>query len=75
MQWLAPYETGLPTIFEDYLKQVRLLPIGSERLGWNRKALEEKDVAIEAANQKFRNETFDSCWDLVARFAGPDGKT
>jgi len=75
LQWLAPYETGLSTIFEDYLKQVRLLSIRSERLGWNRKALEEKDVAIEAANQNFRNEIFDSCWDLIARFAGPDGKT
>ena len=26
--WLAPYETGLPTVFEDYLIEVRLLADG-----------------------------------------------
>ncbi len=67
--WLAPYETGLPTVFGDYLKEVRLLPIGSERLIWNRKILQEKDVALEAANQRFRNQIFDSCWTLIERFA------
>ena len=62
--WLAPYETGLPTVFEAYLKEIRLLPTGSERLMWNRKILQEKDVALEAANQRFRNQIFDSCWAL-----------
>ena len=51
LERLAPYETGLPTLFEDYLKEVRLLPIGSERLSWNRWILREKDIALEAANQ------------------------
>src|SRR5215469_13898044 len=69
--WLAPYETALPTVFEDYLKEVRLLPTGSERLSWNRKILEEKDISLEAANQRFRNRIFDSCWTLIKRFAEP----
>jgi hypothetical protein len=69
--WLAPYETGLPPVFEDYLKEVRVLPIGSERLTWNRKILQEKDIALEAANQRFRNQIFDSCWTLIERFAEP----
>jgi len=68
---LAPYETGLPTVFEGYLKEVRLLPTGSERLMWNRKVLQEKDIALEAANQRFRNQVFDSCWALIERFAEP----
>jgi hypothetical protein len=68
LRWLAPYEKSLPTVFEDYLKEVRLLPIGSERLTWNRKALKEKDIALEAANQQFRNQIFDSCWTLIDRF-------
>jgi hypothetical protein len=67
--WLAPYETGLPTVFEDYLKEVRLLPTGSERLSWNRKILQERDIALETANQRFRNQIFDSCWTLIERFA------
>ena len=72
LHWLAPYETGLPTVFEDYLKEVRLLPIGSERLHWNRKVLKEKDIALEAANQKFRNRVFDACWTLIERFGEVD---
>ena len=71
LRWLAPYETGLPPVFEDYLKEVRLLPIGSERLIWNRKVLQEKDIVLEAANQRFRNQIFDSCWTLIERFAEP----
>ena len=55
--WLAAYETGLPT--------------GSERLIWNPQNLQEKDVALEAASQRFRNQIFDSCWALIERFAEP----
>jgi hypothetical protein len=69
LRWLAPYETGLPTVFEDYLKEVQSLPIGSERLTWDRKILREKDIALEAANKNFRNQIFDSCWTLIDRFA------
>ncbi len=68
LQRLVPYETGLPTVFEDYLKEVQLLPIGFERLNWNRKVLQEKDIALEAANQRFRNRIFDACWTLIERF-------
>jgi hypothetical protein len=67
--WLAPYETGLPTAFEDYLKEVRGLPIGSERLLWNREVLREKDVALEATNQRFRDRIFETCWTMIDRFA------
>ena len=71
LAWLAPYEDALPTVFEDYLKEVRDLPIGSERLVWNRKVLQEKDIALEATNQRFRNQIFDSCWAIIDRFAEP----
>ena len=67
--WLAPYETGLPTIFDEYLREVRDLPITSERLLWDRKVVREKDVWLEAANQRFRDRVFDECWALVDRFA------
>jgi hypothetical protein len=69
--WLAPYEKALPTIFEEYLKQVTGLPLGSERLLWDREVLHEKDVTLEATNQRFRNQIFDTCWALIDRFAEP----
>lgn len=68
---LKPHETGVPTIFDEYLKEVQGLPLGSERLHWNRVILEEKDVALEATNQRFRNQIFDACWSLIDRFAEP----
>lgn len=59
-------------MFEAYLKEVSRLPIGSERLNWNRKVLQEKDIALEATNQRFRNRIFDACWTLIDRFADAD---
>lgn len=67
--WLKPHETGLPTVFDEYLKEAQGLPLGSERLHWNRDVLQEKDVALEATNQRFRNQIFDTCWALIDRFA------
>jgi len=69
LHWLTPYETGLPTVFDEYLKEVQGLPIASERLGWNRHVLIEKDKSLEAANQRFRDRVFDACWGLIERFA------
>jgi hypothetical protein len=69
LSWLAPYETGLPTVFEEYLQEVRDLPITSERLRWDRSVLQEKDKVLEATSQRFRDRVFDSCWALIDRFA------
>jgi hypothetical protein len=68
LYWLAPYETGLPTVFEEYLTEVQELPITSERLLWNRSVLQEKDKALEATNQRFRDQVFNACWNLIDRF-------
>jgi hypothetical protein len=68
--WLKPYETNLPTVFDEYLTETLGLPIGSERLEWDRKILHEKDTALENINQRFRDRVFDTCWSLVDRFAG-----
>jgi hypothetical protein len=71
---LALYEANLPKAFEEYLKQVKGLPLGSERLLWNRKVLQKKDVALEATNQRFRNEIFDTCWAVIDRFGESSGE-
>lgn len=73
LSWLTPYETDLPTAFDDYLKEVAGLPITSERLLWDRNVLREKDALLEAVNQRFRDRVFDACWGLLDRFAAPDG--
>jgi hypothetical protein len=68
--WLKPHEISLPTIFDDYLAETVGLPIGSERLEWDRKTLHQKDIALENINQQFRDRIFDACWALISRFAG-----
>jgi hypothetical protein len=70
LAWLKPHETHLPTIFNDYLAETVGLPIGSERLEWDRKALHQKDATLESINQRFRDRIFDTCWTLLDRFAG-----
>jgi hypothetical protein len=69
--WLAPYEMDLPKVFERYMDETKGLPMGSERFLWNRAALQAKDVALEAANQRFRNQIFDACWTIIDRFSEP----
>ena len=70
LAWLKPYETNLPTIFDDYLAETVGLPIGSERLEWDRKTLHQKDEALENINQRFRDPIFETCWTILDRFAG-----
>lgn len=72
LSWLAPYETGLPGVFDEYLKAVRHLPISSERLSWDRRTLQERDKLLEVANQRFRDQVFDACWNLIDRFTDAD---
>jgi hypothetical protein len=69
--WLAPHQANLPTIFKEYLDSVRGLPVGSERLYWNRDVLRQKDIEIEKINQQFRDRIFEASWALIDRFAGP----
>ena len=71
--WLSPYETYLPTIADEYMKAVAGLPIGSERLRWEREALRKKDIVLDSVNQKFRARILEACWGLIDRF-GESGR-
>jgi hypothetical protein len=63
--WLRPHKELSYPIFEDYLQAVKELPIGSERLKWNREALREKDKELEAANGRFRDKIFETCYGII----------
>jgi Protein of unknown function (DUF2489) len=63
--WLRPHKELSYPIFEDYLQAVKELPIGSERLKWNREALREKDRELEAANRRFRDGIFEACYEII----------
>src|SRR5437660_541924 len=65
---LQPFENELPSIFDEYLKAVTGLPIGNERLEWDRKVLKDKDISLEAINRKFRDAIFEASWALIDRF-------
>lgn len=66
LRLLEPLE--LPSV-DQYLDAVRGLPIGNERLGWDRAALRAKDVELEAINSRFRDLVFEACYDIISRYA------
>ena len=68
LTWLAPYEANLRTVTHEYMKAVVGLPIGSERLHWDREALRQKDIVLESVNQNFRSRILETCWVLIDRF-------
>ena|SRR5689334_20409024 len=67
--WLKAYEISLPAVFDEYLEETVGLPIGSERLEWDREALRHKDITLENINQRFRDRLFETCWTLIDRLA------
>ena len=63
--WLRPYEpVALPSV-EQYLARVRDLPIGTERLTWDRALLHQEDVKLEAINREFRDPIFALCFQII----------
>jgi hypothetical protein len=75
LAWLTPYETDLPTVCDEYMKAVLGLPLGSDRLNWDREVLKEKDIALESVNQRFRDRIFETCWSLIDRLDGTEGQS
>ena len=69
--WLRPFEmVPLPSI-EQYLAEVRNLPIGSERLAWDPAAIRIHDRRLEAANQRYRDAVFEACYEIITRYDDP----
>jgi len=65
--WSPLLKDGLEmkAAFENYMQQVIGLPIGSERLKWNRDVLREKDRTLERINNEYRDRIFEACWALI----------
>jgi hypothetical protein len=60
-------------VFQEYQSATLNLPTGTERLLWNREALRERDIRLEAINGDFRDRIFEACYDIIDRFAFHDG--
>src|SRR5579863_3893530 len=65
---LSPYESDLPATFDEYMKAVAGLPLGTERLHWDRASLREKDAIIGSVNRRFHDQIMETCWALMDRF-------
>ena len=65
--WSPLLKDGLEmkAAFDDYMQQVTGLPIGSERLQWNRELLREKDSMLERVNIENRDRIFEACWAII----------
>jgi hypothetical protein len=62
---LRPYKELSYPVFDEYLKSLKGLPIGSERLKWNRDVLRVSDKKLEAETGKFRDAIFEACYEII----------
>ncbi len=62
----------LKSVFDDYMTQLNGLPIGSERLQWNRDALREKDKILERINAEQRDRIFNACRAIIDLLAASE---
>jgi hypothetical protein len=71
LTWLTPYEETLDyPVFRDYLNEAYDLPLGSERLRWNRDALRRYDERLISINLKYREKIIDTCFDIIEKYNG-----
>ena len=57
-------------LFRDYLQEVRKqgpLPIGQERLQWDRDKLAELDLRLRALNSRYEAKIIETCWTILDR--------
>jgi hypothetical protein len=71
LNWLRPHQATEYPVFEEFLSAIRDLPVGTERLHWNRDALRERDVELERIIHMLRDRVFDACYDILDRYATP----
>lgn len=74
--WSPLLQDGLEmkVAFDRYMQEVTGLPIGSERLHWNRDALREMDRTLERINNKQRDRIFEACWALIDLLAETEAR-
>jgi hypothetical protein len=71
MFWLRPHEALDYPVFEEFLAAIRELPVGTERLHWDRDALRQRDVQLERIFSRYRDPVFDACYDIIDHYATP----
>jgi Protein of unknown function (DUF2489) len=74
MFWL-PDEQRHYAVFAEFLAAIRELPVGTERLQWDREALRARDVELERILRGYRDRVFEACYDIIDRYATPTEQT
>jgi Protein of unknown function (DUF2489) len=65
LYWLLPFEKLNYPIFREYIDAVRGLPLGHERLRWNRESLRKYDERLVAINLEYREKIIDTCFKII----------
>jgi len=73
LTWLRPYKELSYPVFDEYLQELKTLPISSERLEWNREALREADKKLEAFSRRFRDDIFEACYEIIDLYGEQSG--
>lgn len=66
--WLGETESPLNidlTIFDKFEDEANGLPIGSERLLWEKEALKAQDVILDKIIAKYRDKVINKCFHII----------
>jgi hypothetical protein len=72
--WLN-HPDDIPPVFRQYVAEAAPtgLPLGSDRLEWNKDSLAQKDVLLRALNAKYEPAVMAACWRIL-ELHSPSGK-
>jgi hypothetical protein len=71
---LEPFEKLDFPVFAEFRNAVLGLPIGTDRLHWDREALRERDIRLEKIIRDFRDRVFDACYAIIERYGNSSEK-
>ncbi len=69
---LHPYDGFHYPIFKKYMEETSGLPIGQDRLQWDREKLAPHDLKLRAINHKYEKDISDACWAIIDQYANND---
>ena len=59
-------------IFSEYMRQASGLPIGTERLQYNKDYLKQQDVILDELTSNYKDRIIDKCFEIIEKFSNKE---
>ena len=56
------------TVFREYMDEVEHRPLGTERLQWDKEALQEQDKIIDEITMRYKERIIDKCFEIIETY-------